>query len=288
MADTVPINTPARGSIIQRDSSPRRLTGTRSSIKTKHPSLSDPAVREALALLIDRKAVQDYIYGRTAKATSNYVNGPPRMVSKNTSYEFNIKKAIDLLDKAGWKPGPDGIRAKGDVKLKYLFQTSINQPRQKNQAIVKQSCEKAGIGIEIKSVVASVYFSSDVANPDTYPHFYADLQMYTTGPGRPDPAQWMRSFLSEEVSQKSNKWQGRNITRWQNKEYDDTWNASENEMDPVKRVALLIKLNDLVIKNNVVIPELFRMSVSAAAKNLNVTLSGWDSDTANLREWHTA
>jgi len=133
-----------------------------------------------------------------------------------------------------------------------------------------------------------VYFSSDVANPDTYPHFYADLQMYTTGPGRPDPAQWMRSFLSEEVSQKSNKWQGRNITRWQNKEYDDTWNASENEMDPVKRVALLIKLNDLVIKNNVVIPELFRMSVSAAAKNLNVTLSGWDSDTANLREWHTA
>ncbi|OJY74665.1 MAG: peptide ABC transporter substrate-binding protein [Rhodospirillales bacterium 70-18] len=266
----------------------KEVDGERSSIKTKHPSLSDPAVREALALLIDRKAVQDYIYGRTAKATSNYVNGPPRMVSKNTSYEFNIKKAIDLLDKAGWKPGPDGIRAKGDVKLKYLFQTSINQPRQKNQAIVKQSCEKAGIGIEIKSVVASVYFSSDVANPDTYPHFYADLQMYTTGPGRPDPAQWMRSFLSEEVSQKSNKWQGRNITRWQNKEYDDTWNASENEMDPVKRVALLIKLNDLVIKNNVVIPELFRMSVSAAAKNLNVTLSGWDSDTANLREWHTA
>ncbi|MBU6499438.1 MAG: peptide ABC transporter substrate-binding protein, partial [Rhodospirillales bacterium] len=264
----------------------KEVDGERSSIKTKHPSLSDPAVREALALLIDRKSVQDFIYGRTAQATANYVNGPPRYVSKNTSFEFNIQKAIAILDKAGWKPGPDGIRTKNGAKMQYLFQTSINQPRQKNQAIVKQACQKAGIGIEIKSVVASVYFSSDVGNNDTYPHFYADLQMYTTGPGRPDPAQWMRSFLSEEVATKANKWQGRNITRWQNKEYDATWNASENEMNPVKRAALLIKLNDLVIKNNVVIPELFRLSVSAAAKNLNVTLSGWDSDTANLRAWH--
>lgn len=266
----------------------KEVDGQRSSIKTKHPSLSDMNVRQALALLIDRDGVQKYIYGRTAQATANYVNGPPRYVSKANHYEFNIKKANDILDKAGWKKGSDGIREKNGVKLSYVFQTSINQPRQKNQAIVKQACQKAGINIEIKSVVASVYFSSDVANPDTYPHFYTDLQMYTTGPGRPDPAQWVRSFLTEEISQKENKWQGRNITRWSNKEFDDTWAKQDNEMDPVKRAALLIKLNDLVVQNIVVIPELFRMSVSAAAKNLNVVLSGWDSDVANLRAWTKA
>ena len=266
----------------------KEVDGERSSITTQHPSLKDPVVREALALLVDRGSVEKFIYGRTAKATSNYVNDPPRFVSKNTKWEFNIQKATALLDKAGWKPGPDGIRAKDGVKLQYVYQTSINQPRQKTQAIVKQACQKAGIGIEIKSVVASVFFSSDVANPDTYPHFYTDLQMYTTGPGRPDPAQWIRSYLSEEVAQKSNKWQGRNITRWRSKEYDATWNASENELDPIKRAALLIKCNELVIKDNAVIPVLFRLSVSAVAKNLRIMTSGWDSEVANLQVWHTA
>ena len=114
---------------------------------------------------------------------------PKKFVSKNTHYEFNVDKAIKLLDDAGWKPGADGVREKNGVKLKVVYQTSINAPRQKTQAIVKQACQKAGIEVEIKSVTASVFFSSDVANPDTYPHFSCDLQMYTTtmtraGPGR--------------------------------------------------------------------------------------------------------
>lgn len=263
----------------------QEVDGERSSIKTQHPAFKELAVRQALALLIDRSSVQKYIYGRTAKATANYVNGPPRYASKNNQFEFNIDKAKAILDKAGWKPGSDGIREKGGVRLDWVYQTSINPLRQKNQAIVKQACQKAGIKIEIKSVVSSVYFSSDVANPDTYPHFYTDLQMYTTGPGRPDPQQWMRSFLTDEISQKSNKWQGRNITRWSNKEYDDTWDAASKEIDPVKRTVLLIKMNDIVVQNIAVIPELFRLGVTAAASNLKAPLSGWDSNCANLREW---
>jgi len=44
------------------------------------------------------------------------------------------------------------------------------------QARVKQACQKARI-VKPKSAVASVFFSSDVANPDTYLHFYSDSQM---------------------------------------------------------------------------------------------------------------
>ena len=112
------------------------------------------------------------------------------------------------------------MREKDGVKLHVVYQTSINAPRQKNQEIVKQACQKAGISIEIKSVTASVFFSSDVANPDTYTHFYTDLQMFTTTMTQPDPAVFMRQFLSAEVATKANKWQGRNITRWQNADYD--------------------------------------------------------------------
>ena len=158
-------------------------------------------------------SIEKHIYGRTGEATANYINNPEQFRSKNTKYEFNVDKANELLDKAGWKKGSDGIRAKDGKKLKFVFQTSINQPRQKTQAIIKQACQKAGIDIEIKSVTASVYFSSDVANPDTYPQFYCDLQMYNTGSrSRIRVCSW--AVCSWEVATKENKWQGRNMTRW--------------------------------------------------------------------------
>ena len=134
-------------------------------------------MRKALSMLVDRDAIQKVIYGRAGRTTANFFNGLPQFVSKNTSWEFNIEKAAKLLDEAGWKPGADGIREKDGKKLKLLFQTSINGPRQKTQAIVKQACQRAGIDVELKSVVASVFFSSDVANPDTMNKFYADIEM---------------------------------------------------------------------------------------------------------------
>ena len=53
------------------------------------------------------------------------------------------------------------------------------------------------------------------------------------------------------------------MTRWRNEEYDRLYRAADDEMDPVKRAALFIKMNDLVIQNVVVIPVLWRNGVSA-------------------------
>jgi peptide/nickel transport system substrate-binding protein len=266
----------------------REIDGERASLKAPHPILTDPAVRSALALLADRGAIQEQIYGRQGQATANYLNAPPRYYSRNNRWEFNVDKANQILDAAGWKRGGDGIRAKDGKRLKFLYQTSTNAPRQKTQAIVKQACAKAGIEIEIKSVVASVYFSSDPANPDTYPHFYADLQMYTTSTGV-DPLWGMRAFTSHEAATKDNKWTGRNITRWRNEEYDKLWKAAETEMDPVKRVAQFIKMNDMVIQNAVVIPVLWRNGVVVTGSRMRgLDLSGWDSNLWRLPYWSKA
>jgi peptide/nickel transport system substrate-binding protein len=262
------------------------IDGERSSLKVKHPTLTDPAVRQALALLIDRDSIEKHIYGRIGIATPNYINNPEKFRSKTTKFEFNLDKANALLDGAGYARGPDGIRAKDGKKLKWLYQTSINQPRQKTQQIIKQAAQRAGIDMELKSVTASVFFSSDVANPDTYPHFYADLQMYNNGMNAPDPEVFLRQFCSWEAAQKENKWQGRNITRWQSKEYDETYKAAQVELDPVKRVALLVKCNELVVNNQVVIPLVARPGAVALISGLVANISGWDNNTWDLANWY--
>jgi peptide/nickel transport system substrate-binding protein len=265
----------------------KEVDGERSSLKTTHPSLSDPAVRQALALLVDRASIHEQIYGRLGRTSANFLNAPSRFSSKNMKWEFNVDKANQILEAAGWKKGPDGIRAKDGKKLKFVYQTSINQPRQKTQAIVKQAAQRAGIEIEIKSVVASVFFSSDAANPDIYAKFYTDIQMYTTTMNSPDAEEFMRQFTAEEAATKDNKWQGRNITRWRNEEYDKLYKSAEAELDPVKRAALFIRMNDMVISNGVVIPVLWRMVISGVSHKLkNTDISGWDSNFWNLRNWH--
>ena len=221
-----------------------------------------------MALLVDRKGVQDFIYGRTGVATGNFINNPPPFRSPNTKWEFNVDKANAVLEAAGWKKGADGIREKGGKKLKLVYQTSINAPRQKTQAIIKQACQKAGVDLELKSVTASVFFSSDVANPDTYTKFWCDMQMYTTTMTQPDPELFMDQYVSWLMSSRENKWQGRNAVRWKNDEYDKAYRAAEAELDPVKRAALFIRMNDLVCMDNVIIPVVYRPRVAAVSTKL--------------------
>jgi peptide/nickel transport system substrate-binding protein len=264
------------------------VDGERGSAKSTHPFLTDPAVRQTLALLIDRAGIQEQLYGRQGQATSNYLNAPSRFRSPNTRWEFNLDKANAVLEQAGWKRGADGIRAKDGKRLKMLYQTSINPVRQKTQAIVKQAAAKAGIDMELKSVVASVFFGSDPGNPDTSSKFWADLQMYafnmTSGP---EPQRFMDPFVSWEVATKANNWAGRNNTRWRNDEYDRAWKGAEQEMDPVKRAALFIRMNDLLTQNNVIVPITWRSNISAISNKLrNTDICGWDSSFWNLTHWY--
>jgi peptide/nickel transport system substrate-binding protein len=262
------------------------VEGERGNAKTRHPAFQDKAVREAMGLLIDRKGVQDFIYGRTGVATPNFLNNPPRFNSKNLKFEFSIDKANQILEAAGWKKGADGIRAKGNVKLKFVYQTSVNQPRQKTQAIVKDACAKAGIELELKSVTAAVFFGGDFANPDTYQKFWCDMQMYTTTMTQPDPQLFMEQYCSWELAQKDNKWAKRNISRWRSDEYDNLHKSAQVELDPVKRAAMFIQMNDVVCRDGYVQPLVYRPRASAAVTKLVPHLSGWDNDLWALAHWY--
>jgi len=263
----------------------KEVDGERASAKSKHPAFTDKAVREAMSLLIDRKNIGEQIYGRGAVVTANFLNNPARFRSPNTRYEFNIDKANQVLEAAGWKKGTDGIRAKGDVKLKFVFQTSVSGPRQKCQAIIKDACTKAGIDLELKSVVAAVFFGSDAANPDTYQKFWSDIQMFTTTMGNPDPQIFMEQFVTDQLSQKANKWSSRNLARWTNAEFDAAHKAAQGEFDPVKRAALFIRMNDLVVNDKYIIPLFARPRPYGVLNKMKPVFSAWDNSTWALGYW---
>ncbi|MEY3273703.1 MAG: hypothetical protein RLZZ341_2609 [Pseudomonadota bacterium] len=134
-------------------------------------------------------------------------------------------------------------------------------------------------------MTAAVFFGGDFANPDTYQKFWSDMQMYTTTMTQPDPQLFMEQYCSWEFAQKDNKWAKRNILRWKNDEYDRAHTQAQSELDPVKRAALFIRMNDLIGASNHIIPVVFRPRVSAAGLKLAAPLSGWDNDMWALPHW---
>ena len=263
------------------------VEGERSSVQVPHPFFSDLRVRQAFAVAVDRRTIAEQLYGAAGQPTSNFLNAPKQFQSPNTRWEFNLDKAAQLLEQAGWKRGSDGVRVKGGRRMKVLFQAPTNLLFQKQQAIVKKALERLGLEVELKAVPASVFGSSgDPANPDSASHFYADMQMFGFGYGI-DPQPLMLGFVSWEIAQKANKWTGRNAVRWANAEYDRLWQQAKTELDPVKRAALFIRMNDLVIEDVVVIPVVWRNQVHAVSHSLRgLEVGPWDYALWNLAYWY--
>ena len=275
--------------IIINHSNPNKTapSGERSSIKFPHPFFKELKVREAFALAIDRDTIAQQLYGVTGKATSNFLVAPEQYVSTNTSYEYNLDKAKKLLDEAGWQDtNGNGIRDKNGTEMQLIFQTSVNPLRQKTQAIVKQGLRSLGVDVELKSIDPSVYFSSNASNNDTVEHFYADLQMYTTGNTNPEPGAYMKFHTCGQIPQKANNWSGDNNARYCNPEYDRLYQLSAKELDPSKREQLFKQMNDILVKEVVVIPLVHRADVSAFGNSLTgYDVTPWDLRTWDIMNW---
>jgi len=97
-----------------------------------------------------------------------------------------------------------------------------------------------------------------------------DLQLlgYPMSAG-PDPERLLSLFTSWNIPQKNNKWQRYNTPRWRSEEYDSFFRAAQGELDPVKRAALFIRLNDLLVLGGAVIPVIWYADVAAIASSLH-------------------
>jgi peptide/nickel transport system substrate-binding protein len=268
------------------------VDGERASMTTQHPALSDLAVRQALAYGIDRETIANEFYGNGQVAAWSYLVGIPAYTTTNLPYSYDPAKANQLLDDAGWVL--DGsTRSKDGVELAWKYQTSINTVRQKTQAVVKGNLAEIGIDVELTSVDAGIYFDSAAGNDQNIGHFYADLEMYTTGPTSPFPQEYMVSFYAgpggENLAQQSNSWSGGNNSRFQNAEYDAAYEAVTTTTDAEFAAEKFIEMNDILTDLAAVIPLVARASSVGAGINAlvaeNVAPGPWEGDFWNIANW---
>lgn len=257
-----------------------------------HPFLADLKVRQALAKAIDRQAIAD-LYPPGAGPTCELITTEPfiqpdQLYGGRNDCAADIEGAKALLDEAGWTPGADGVREKNGQRLSLIYSTTVNPLRQKEQALVKAAWEQIGAAVELKSVDASVFFSSDAGNPDTFGHFFTDVQMYTNNYEQPDPTAYLCEFTTENISAKANGYRLGNNGRYSNSEYDALCTELRSETDVERRKELVLEMNDILVNDIAVIPLVARPQV-ASGKNIKlqgITLSPWDSEVWNIADWY--
>jgi peptide/nickel transport system substrate-binding protein len=270
---------------------PNRATedGERASVRYPHPFFSDPRVRQALSLAIDREAIAA-LYGASGRATPNMLVSPEMYASPDTSYEYDLKKAAALLDEAGWiDSNGDGVRERAGARLSVTYQAPVSVQRQQIQEIVKRSLESIGVEVKLKIIDASVFFGNDPDNTGTRTHFYADMEQFAASNLVPDPGAYMKSWTCDEIAQKANNWAGRNVERWCDPAYDALYAQAAREMDPDRRRQLFIEMNDMLVDDVVAIPIGVRAEVFGANKSLEgIDLTPWDAETWNIQDWRRA
>lgn len=279
--------------ILNRANPDPALGPNRSEPDTKHPFLSDIAVRRALAMATDRASIGRQLYGtgepgESGRPTCNLLTGPAAVVSKNTDgmdiCKFDLNAANAELDNAGWARGADGVRSKDGVRLKILFLTTANTLRQKEQEIVKDGWERSGFEVVLRSEPTSTFFSWTA--PGGAAHFFADVEMFADS-GDPDPTSYLSRWTCREAAGASNSWRSPGYERFCSPEYDRIVAQLRVETSEGKRNQLAIQANDLLVRDVVVIPLVERPTVSSGVSKLlkGASLSGWDSEMYNVAEW---
>ena len=285
----------AFGTLVERiemnmtDPSPSLPEGERATVAHPHPILSDIRVRKALSMAIDRDVLVEVGYGNAGRATCNLVPAPAMFASDNTDCLVqDVEGAKALLEEAGWKVGPDGIRVKDGARLKLLYQTSVNAVRQDFQSIIKQWWNDIGVEVELKAIDAGVYFGGDAGSPDTFQKFYADVEMYANNFDGTDPEPYLAQYTGDKAPSPATQWQGENVNRFCDPAYDALVVELGRTGEMGKRAELAKRMNEMLTKDSyTVVPLVDRGRLSARSLSLGgVVLNTWDSELWNVSDWY--
>lgn len=127
-------------------------------LNLERPQFKERAVREALYLALDRDSIVDVLYYGLPNQTETFM---PRQSyyyhDSLPTHEFNLEKARQILDEAGWVAGGDGIRAKDGVRLSFNNSTTTGAHlREQAQQFVQQTFRDIGVEMNIENLPAAV------------------------------------------------------------------------------------------------------------------------------------
>lgn len=269
------------------------VDGQRSQKDTPHPILTDPAVREAINLGIDRTLIAREFYGEAESATPNVLAGNDVFKSPNTSWSFDLEKAAQVLEDAGWILDGD-IRKKDGVELSLNYVAAVNSVRQKTQSVVQNSLQSIGFEIRQEQVDSSIFFDNSAGNDQNTSHFFNDMMMWSNGSGSAISPGFMLSWYTgpdgENIAQEENDWTGQNFQRYQNPEFDALFDQLLVATTQEEAIDLMISLNDTVIHDHAVVPlvaRIFYYGISDRLNRTNMDLgNNWIGPYDNIANWN--
>lgn len=263
---------------------------TRATVAEPHPFLTDRRVRQAMSMAIDRELLNEVGYGEAGRPTCNLVPAPAIYSSDNTEcLTQDLDGAKALLEEAGWvDENGDGVREKDGMRLSVLFQSSTNAVRQDFQALIKDWWNQIGVEVELRNIDASVFFGGDPGSPDTFPKFYADVEMYANLFDGSDPQAYLAQRRCGNEPKPSTQWQGENINRFCDEEYDTLLDELSRTSNIEERARIAKRLNDIITtESKSLLPLVNRATVAAQGNTLGgVKLNAWDSDLWNVADWY--
>ncbi len=199
---------------------------------TRDPILKDPVVRRAMAYAINDDKLSKIIYkglytpayGDQSPLNKLYFN--PAIESM---YPYDPAKAKQILEADGWKPGPDGIRAKDGKRLSFTIVTTAGmKPRELTERVAQYYLRKVGIRLNIENVQADTLFGRPDGLLNTGKYQIA-LFAWISSPDPDDVFLWNSHQFPPN---------GENDTYYSNPEVDRLTVAGDSTINLAKREAI--------------------------------------------------
>jgi peptide/nickel transport system substrate-binding protein len=207
----------------------------------KRPAMSDVAVRRALAYATDRKRMIETVtfgvqlLGEGDQPAFSWAHDP-----NLHPIPFDPDKARAVLDAAGWKTGPDGVRSKGGRRLHLEIATTTGSALGNRVAVLLQSAWRGvGIEAEVKSYTASLMFASFASGGIVQGgKFYVDFFAWINGTDPDDST----NFMCDQIPPGGN-----NVFRFCNAELDAQERIAMTSFDRDVRKKAYARIQQIIV-----------------------------------------